>query len=102
MTYSRPIVTLQSPWHHPPCHSRLRVVVTVHALGDGREGLPVDARVLALVEGVDLDVEAGVLAEDLLRVLVSVERVHQHQRNFAVERVVQMLRIGMAQRQPER
>ena len=50
-----------------------------------------DSRVAALVEGDDADVEARVLPDDLLRVLVRVERVHEDEGNVAAERLVQAL-----------
>ena len=44
-----------------------------------------------LVKGVELDVESLVFADDLLRVFVCVEGVHEHQRHRGVVRLVQML-----------
>ncbi len=47
---------------------------------------------LALVEGVDLDVEGRVLAQHLLGVLVRVERVHEHERHVRLVLPVQVLK----------
>ena len=62
--------------------------------GDGHQRLLVDPRVAALVEGDDPDVEAGVLPDDLLRVLVRVERVHEDEGHVRAERLVQALNLG--------
>jgi hypothetical protein len=45
----------------------------------------------ALVEGEDAHVEARVLADNLLGVVVSVERVHEDEGNVATVRLVQGL-----------
>lgn len=42
----------------------------------------------ALVEGVDVDAVMFVFLEDLLGVIISIEGVHEHQRNVCVERLV--------------
>ena len=44
-----------------------------------------------LVEGADLDLHVRVLAQDLLGVLVGVERVHEHERHVGAVRLVQVL-----------
>lgn len=44
-----------------------------------------------LVEGVDVQLQAFVLADDLLCVIVRVEGVHQYQRYVAFVRFVQVL-----------
>ena len=46
----------------------------------------------ALVEGVYVDAVVFVFLQDLLRVLVRVEGVHEDQRNVGVKRFVQMLK----------
>ena len=45
-----------------------------------------------LVERVDADVHVRVLAQNLLRVFVCVERVHEHQRHVRRVRFVQVLK----------
>lgn len=45
----------------------------------------------ALVEGVDLDPVVCVFLQDLLGVLVRVERVHENQRDIRVVRLIQVL-----------
>jgi hypothetical protein len=47
----------------------------------------------ALVEGEDAHVEARVLADDLLGVIVSVKRVHEDEGNVATVRLVQALNL---------
>ena len=54
-------------------------------------GLLTDARVAGLVEGLDGDVEAGIFPDDLHGVLVSVEAVHQDQRDVGVVLLVEEL-----------
>ena len=54
-------------------------------------GLLTDAGVAGLVEGLDGDVEAGIFPDDLHRVLVSVEAVHQDQRHVGVVLLVEEL-----------
>ena len=70
---------------------RFNVDLSLDVGGNGHEGFLVDSRVAALVEGDDADVEARVLPDDLLRVLVRVERVHEDEGNVAAERLVQAL-----------
>lgn len=38
----------------------------------------------ALIKSVDLDTAEAVLLQDLLCVIISVERIHQHKRNVSV------------------
>lgn len=42
----------------------------------------------ALVEGVDVDAVMFVFLKDLLGVIISIEGVHEHQRNICVECLV--------------
>ena len=48
----------------------------VQVLGHGHQRLLVDPGEAALVEGQDFDLEAGVLLDDLVSLLVRVEGVH--------------------------
>ena len=57
-------------------NSRFDVMFDLQVFGDGHQGLLVDPREAALVESQDLNLEAGVLLDDLVSLLVSVERVH--------------------------
>ncbi|GMT10244.1 hypothetical protein PFISCL1PPCAC_1541, partial [Pristionchus fissidentatus] len=75
------------------------VVGALNVGDDGHERLLVDARVTRLAEGVDGDLDIGVLLEQLLRVVVSVERVHEYQRHVNVVRFVQ--RLNLLHRQVE-
>ncbi|GMT17579.1 hypothetical protein PFISCL1PPCAC_8876, partial [Pristionchus fissidentatus] len=75
------------------------VVGALNVGDDGHERLLVDAWVARLAEGVDGDLDIGVLLEQLLRVVVSVERVHEHQRHVNVVRLVQ--RLNLLHRQVE-
>ena len=63
----------------------------VDVVGQGQKGLPEDPRVAALVEGLDLELVVLVLAQDLLRHLVRVERVHEHERHVGAVLLVQVL-----------
>lgn len=65
--------------------------MNISILGYREQALAVDARVAGLVEGVDVQLQALVLADHLLRVVVRVERVHQHQGHIAFVRLVQVL-----------
>lgn len=71
-----------------------------HVLGDGEQRVLVDPRVPALVEGVDLHPVVFVLLQDLLRVLVRVEGVHEDERHVGVEGFVQMLKEKNARSLP--
>ena len=75
------------------CHHHLRFYVF---LGpdipcDRHQRFLVNPRVAALVEGDDPDIKARVLPDDLLCVLVRVERVHEDQRDVGAKRLVQTL-----------
>lgn len=63
----------------------------VDVVGQWEQGLLVDPRIAALVESFDLEGMVLILAEDLLRHFVRVERVHEHQRDIAIVRLVQVL-----------
>ena len=71
--------------------SRFKVVFNIDVLGDGQQGLLVDARKARLVEGEDLDAHLAVLLDQLVRLLVGVEGVHQHERDVGVVLLVQLL-----------
>ena len=71
--------------------SRFEVVFDIDVLGDGQQGLLVDAREAGLVEGQDLDAHLAVLLDQLVRLLVGVEGVHQHERDVGVVLLVQLL-----------
>jgi hypothetical protein len=71
----------------------------VDVVGQGQKGLPEDPRVAALVEGLDLELVVLVLAQDLLRHLVRVERVHEHERHVGVVLLVQVLCTGKGNKQ---
>lgn len=55
------------------------MIVVVEVLEDGHVVLLVDARIAALAERVHIHANVDVLAQQLLRVVVRVEGVHQHQ-----------------------
>ena len=57
----------------------------------GHHGLLTNAGIAGLVEGLDGDVEAGILPDDLHRVLVGVEAVHEDQRHVGVVLLVEEL-----------
>ncbi len=63
----------------------------MHVLCDRHERLLVDPRVAGLVEGQDSDAEARVLLDDLVRLLVGVEGVHEDERDVGVVLLVQGL-----------
>ena len=62
-------------------------------LGYSHQALPVDAGVARLVEGRDGDVEAGVLPDDLVCVLVRVEAVHEDERHVGGVLLVEELNL---------
>lgn len=70
---------------------RFDIIMNIGVLSDRQQTLPVDPRVAGLVERVYVQLQAFVLADHLLRVLVSVERVHQDERDVTFVRFVQML-----------
>ena len=72
-------------------HSRLEVPLRLDVLGDGHERLLVDPGVSALVEGEDAHAEAGVLLDDLVGLLVRVERVHEDEGHVGVVLLVERL-----------
>ncbi|GAO50234.1 hypothetical protein G7K_4366-t1 [Saitoella complicata NRRL Y-17804] len=59
--------------------------------GNGEVGFAVDAGVAGLVEGEDIDVVTLVLLDDASGVVVSVERVHENERNVGIVLPVQVL-----------
>ncbi len=63
----------------------------MHVLCDRHKRLLVDPRVAGLVEGQDSDAEARVLLDDLVRLLVGVEGVHEDERDVGVVLLVQGL-----------
>ena len=89
---------------------RLRLITRIHArthapvlvaalecLCDGQERLLLNAREAALVEGEDVNVGGRVLLDDLGRVVVRVERVHEDQRHLGPVRLVEPLRAVVPQ-----
>ena len=62
-------------------------------LGYRHQALPVDAGVARLVEGRDGDVEAGILPDDLVSVLVRVEAVHEDQGHIGGVLLVEELNL---------
>ena len=68
-------------------------ILSPAGLGYRHQALPVDARVAGLVEGGDGDVEAGVLPDDLVSVLVRVEAVHEDQRHVGGVLLIEELNL---------
>ena len=66
-------------------------------LGHGQHRVLEDPGVARLVEGQDVDVVALVLFDDVLRVVVRVEGVHQHKRHVDVVRAVQVFDLSHRQ-----
>lgn len=60
--------------------------------GYRQQGFPIDPGVTRLIEGMDLKLQTLVFPDHFLRVLISVERVHQDQGNVALIGFVQMLK----------
>lgn len=60
-------------------------------LGDRQQGVPVYARIAALVEGVNIDIDSLILPDYPLGVVVRVEGIHQYKRYVGVVRLVEML-----------
>ena len=65
-------------------------ILSPAGLGYRHQALPVDAGVAGLVEGGDGDVEAGVLPDDLVSVLVRVEAVHEDEGHVGVVLLVEV------------
>lgn len=72
-------------------HSRIHILLHIKVLRHRQQRVAAHARKAALIEREDLHLEALVLAHNLLRVLVRVERVHQHQRYVRLVLLVQAL-----------
>lgn len=63
---------------------RINVLFNVVILGHGQQRIPAYTWKTALVERMDLHLEAFVFARHLLGVLVSVERIHQNEWNVGI------------------
>lgn len=70
----------------------LHVVSNFMATSNGQKRIARDARKAALVEAVDIDLEAGVLADDFLGVVVGVERVHEDEWDVGAVGLVEALK----------
>lgn len=70
---------------------RLNITIHMHVLGQGQQRLLVEPRVARLVKRQDTNPESGIFLDDLLRLLVGVERVHQDQGHVRVKGLVQVL-----------
>lgn len=76
--------------------------VAVGVAGGGEERVLVDARVSGLVEGQDLNVVGGVLLDNALGLVVSVERVHEDEGHVDVLGLVQVLKSHLCKQKKRR
>ena len=62
-------------------------------LGNWHQTLLVDTRIPRLVESADVDIEARILPDDLVGVLICVETVHEDQGNICLVFLVEILNL---------
>ena len=68
-------------------------ILSSPGLGHWHQTLLVDTGIPRLVKCADVDIEAGILSDDLVRVLISVETVHENQGDIGLVFLVEIFNL---------